>query len=238
MLRTGLKKQFKKLDARQHAAMMTLNKLGVKYVISAQGEVVVPGHIKLDQRGLTELPDLSCVIVRGGFFCHSNKLTSLKGAPKAVGENFFCFHNNLTTLEYAPKKVGGDFVCHHNAITTLEDGPKQVFGDFTCYENPVISLKGGPRKVGGDYAVHYCHLANLEGAPTEIGGKFICFSNPALLHLEHAPEKFALLRSDHGEFSSLDDMPDHIRYSPETLERKATILERPMSVGRPLKLRM
>ncbi|MEZ0226059.1 MAG: hypothetical protein ACAH83_16005 [Alphaproteobacteria bacterium] len=226
------------LDAQRQAAMKELKKLDIKYVISAQGDVVVPGHVKLDQRGLTELPDLSCVIVRGGFFCHSNKLTSLKGAPKAVGENFFCFHNDLTTLDYAPKKVGGDFVCHHNELVTLENGPEQVFGDFTCYQNPITSLEGGPRKVGGDYAVHYCHLSTLEGAPKEIGGKLICFSNPMLLHLEHAPNKFALLRSDHGDFSSLDDMPDNVRYSPETLERLATVLQRSVTIRKPLKLAM
>jgi hypothetical protein len=225
------------LDKQKQTAIQELNRLDIKYVISALGDVVVPGHVKLERRYLKELPDLSCVIVRGGFFCHNNKLTSLRGAPKAVGENFFCFHNDLTTLDYAPKRVGGDFVCHHNRLITLEGGPEQVFGNFKAYQNPLESLAGGPPRVGGDYAVHYCNLTTLKGAPEEIGGKFVCFNNP-LPHLEHAPQKFALLRSPFGDFAALDDAPDNLRYSPETLERMATILGRPMAVRRPLKLKV
>ena len=70
---------------------------------------VIEGDLDLSNKGLTELPDLSEVVVNGDFSCANNKLTSLKGAPKEVGGDFSCAHNQLTSLEGAPKEVGGDF---------------------------------------------------------------------------------------------------------------------------------
>ncbi len=49
------------------------------------------------------------IAVDGREFCesHTNKLTSLEGAPKEVGGDFVCSKNKLTSLEGAPKEVGG-----------------------------------------------------------------------------------------------------------------------------------
>ena len=47
----------------------------------------------------------------GGVSIVHNKLTSLEGAPKEVGE-ISCSHNKLTYLVGAPKYVGGNFIVH------------------------------------------------------------------------------------------------------------------------------
>ena len=70
------------------------------------------GNLSLSEMELTVLPDiLKNINVDGDFFCSTNKLTSLKNAPKSVGGNFYCNFNKLTSLQGAPKTVGGDFVC-------------------------------------------------------------------------------------------------------------------------------
>ena len=55
----------------------------------------ITGSIDLSGRGLTELPDLSKVVVKGNFNCSGNHLTSLEGAPKGV--RFFNYSNNPLT---------------------------------------------------------------------------------------------------------------------------------------------
>ncbi|MBE6451528.1 MAG: hypothetical protein E7016_06160, partial [Alphaproteobacteria bacterium] len=96
---------------------------------------VIKGDLDLSDKGLTELPDLSEVVVKGDFCCYNNKLTSLEGAPKEVGGVFKCNANNLTSLKGAPQRVGGRFDCLFNQLTSLEGAPQEVGGDFDCDKN-------------------------------------------------------------------------------------------------------
>ena len=81
-------------------------------------------------------------------------LTSLEGAPKAVGGDFDCSENYLTSLKGAPKTVRGGFYCTSNKLTSLKGAPKTVGVDFDCSRNKLTSLEGAPEKVGGDF---YCY---------------------------------------------------------------------------------
>lgn len=56
---------------------------------------VIQGDVELANKELTELPDLSKVVVEGNFDCSDNQLTSLAGAPK--GGRFFNYSNNSLT---------------------------------------------------------------------------------------------------------------------------------------------
>ena len=114
---------------------MALSKLkakikGIKYLPFKQGVkiynlynmpkgFVIKGNLDLWNKGLTELPDLSEVVVKGYFNCSDNQLTSLEGAPQEVGGDFGCRENKLTSLEGAPQTVGGDFYCSDNQLTSL-----------------------------------------------------------------------------------------------------------------------
>ena len=91
--------------------------------------------------------------VGGNFYCSSNQLTSLEGAPEKVGGNFYCSYNQLTSLEGAPREVRGDFYCHENQLTSLEGAPREVKRDFDCSSNQLTSLEGAPREVKRDF---YC----------------------------------------------------------------------------------
>ena len=58
--------------------------------------------------------------VTSDFWCNSNILKTLEGAPEKVGGDFWCYGNNLKTLEGAPKSIGGYFFCDRNLRNTKE----------------------------------------------------------------------------------------------------------------------
>jgi len=138
---------------------------------------VIKGNLDLINKGLTKLPDLSEVVVKGGFSCSFNQLTTLKGAPKEVGGGFRCQSNKLTSLKGAPQIVGGDFICSYNQLTSLEGAPEEVGGYFDCSENKLTSLEGAPQIVGEEFYCYRNQLTSLEGAPQTVGGGFHCQSN-------------------------------------------------------------
>lgn len=76
--------------------------------------VIVYGSISLDDMNLTEIP-INFYQVTGYFACIRNKLTSLKGCPKIVGDNLYIYGNRLTTMEGCPTKVH-DIYCTNNNI--------------------------------------------------------------------------------------------------------------------------
>ena len=67
---------------------------------------IINGVIYLNDLHLTELFDLSDVEVKGDFWCCSNNLTNLEGAPQTVRGSFYCYENNLTSLKGIPKIIG------------------------------------------------------------------------------------------------------------------------------------
>jgi hypothetical protein len=77
----------------------------LKLAFKREGDkTVVLGDVYLSGRGLTELPDLSRVEVRGNFYCNGNSLKSLEGAPHTVKGAFECHDNKLPHLEGSPRK--------------------------------------------------------------------------------------------------------------------------------------
>ena len=118
------------------------------YKINEDYSIDVDGNVNFWE-GLTKIP-LKFNKVSGSFDCHDNKLTTLEGSPKYVGENFRCHHNKLTTLDGGPKLVGKGFNCSFNNLTTLQGSPKEVGGFFNCESNKLTTLDGGPDVVGAN----------------------------------------------------------------------------------------
>jgi hypothetical protein len=134
-------------------------KYGIKnYTINSDGTVDVNGNVNLSNCRLQEIP-LKFGYVSGNFYCGTNKLTTLKGAPR---------------------EVGGSFGCGTNELTSLEGAPIRVDGYFDCCDNKIVSLQGGPKEVGGDFDCDFNELTTLIGAPEDVGGDFYCVENPAL----------------------------------------------------------
>ena len=138
---------------------------------------VIEGDVSITALGLTELPDLSKVTVKGDFNCSGNYLTSLKGAPQQVGGSFWCDCNHLTSLQGAPQKINGGFYCQENKLASLEGAPQHVGGYFVCGKNKLTTLDGAPQKVGGNFECDNNELTALKGAPQVVGKDFICTGN-------------------------------------------------------------
>ena len=157
---------------------------------------VVNGNLDLSEMDLTELPDMSTVSVKGGFYCEDNQLTSLAGAPQSVGAEFDCRNNQLKSLAGAPQSVGDDFDCRNNQLTSLAGAPQSVGGNFDCRNNQLTSLQGAPQSVGGSFDCGHNQLTSLAGAPQSVGGYFDCRNNQ-LASLAGAPQSVGgVLRCD------------------------------------------
>ena len=132
--------------------------------------------------------------VTNSFNCANNfhggniKITSLEGAPEAVGGNFNCSFAKITSLEGAPREVGGYFDCSATKITSLKGAPRVVGGTFNCTKTLIPSLIGSPKEVGGSFYCSGTNITSLEGAPETISETFDCsFTN--ITTLEGAPER-------------------------------------------------
>ena len=95
----------------------------------------VKGNVLLKSNKKVEKLPVKFGKVTGYFYCSYNKLRSLEGSPKWVGDYFSCDNNNLTSFKGAPKFVGGDFFCQNSKLTSLKGSPNYIGGYFYCDEN-------------------------------------------------------------------------------------------------------
>ena len=72
--------------------------------INPEGFVDVEGDFDCPRSGIKSLMGIRFGSVGGNFYCSSNQLTSLEGAPEKVGGNFYCCWNQLTSLGGAPRE--------------------------------------------------------------------------------------------------------------------------------------
>lgn len=191
---------------------------------------VIKGDLDLNFKDLTELPDLSGVIVKGNFSCDYNYLTTLKGAPREVGGDFSCVNNKLVSLEGAPEIVGGHFCCNFNKLRTLEGAPRDVGESFHCEENLLKSLEHAPEYVGGEFS---CKdnppLDSLAGVSLLNEGETIkCDASLA--------ESYGFKR---GRYTSVEFLAEKLYESPRYIEEvgnisKIEILRRKIADGKAL----
>ncbi len=124
----------------------TLHALKIDYRREADGTLVVPGSIDFSYKGLKKLPNLTGVVVMEHFFCFNNELTSLEGAPAAVGIRCTVSNNRLTSLKGAPRTVGEDFWCDNHCLKSLEGAPEHVGDTFGCQNaRELTNLEHAPR---------------------------------------------------------------------------------------------
>ncbi len=67
-------------------------------------------------------------------------LTSLENCPTKVND-FYCNWTSITSLKYAPKIIGDFFSCTGTDITSLDYAPLKC-NSFDCAHNKVLHLKG------------------------------------------------------------------------------------------------
>jgi hypothetical protein len=119
----------------KHEIWRVLDALNIRnYTIKSDLTVDVMGNVSISYKNLRVIP-VQFREVTGDFWCGSNQLTSLEGAPQSVGGSFDCSNNQLTSLEGAPQKVGGHFYCNSNKLTSLKGAPQSVGDYFECSNN-------------------------------------------------------------------------------------------------------
>lgn len=93
-------------------------------------KINMSGDINLSGWGLTKLPDMTDITLRGSLYLANNKLTSLRGCPKEVGGNFDCSANRLVDLRGGPKVVNGTYDCRNNRLNSYKGKAAHIGGMF------------------------------------------------------------------------------------------------------------
>ncbi len=154
---------------------------GIKnYSINKDGSIDVDGDVDMsyiDFEGHDGFP-LNFRNISGRFTSRHNRLTSLSGGPKYVGEDFSCSYNRLASLEGCPESIVGNFYCHNNQLISLKGCPESVGGDFYCYKNKLTSFEGCSKLVCGDFYCEDNNIVTFEYLPFSMGGEFYCANNP------------------------------------------------------------
>jgi hypothetical protein len=137
--------------------LLNIKKICLQYQIdnfwiNPNGSIDVDGDVDLFSTNLAILP-IKFGRVMGDFNVQNNLLSTLYGAPVAVGGNFNCYHNRLTNLIGSPKWVGADFFCYKNQLVSLEGSPKVVRGSYYISGNDKLSnLAGCTLQIGANFS--------------------------------------------------------------------------------------
>ena len=146
--------------------------------LNAPDGLIIDGCVDLGDQGLLKLPDFSRYIVKGSFFCDSNFLVDLVGAPKEVTELFDISRNAwLESLHGSPVKVGDLEARMNGRLRSLEGGPRFVTNYVDCTSCGLETLLGAPEKIGGNFYCDDNYLENLLYGPKYVGRTMTCSGN-------------------------------------------------------------
>ena len=102
-------KLFEITDALTPEQLKWLTDMGIENYSYENGKVNVQGDVDISGKKLTSIP-VQFGTVSGSFYCYSNDLTSLVGAPQEVGRGFYCANNKFKSEpEHSFINIGGDF---------------------------------------------------------------------------------------------------------------------------------
>ena len=125
-------------------------KYGIKnYTINGDGSIDVDGNVNLSSKRLTKLP-LKFRNVSGGFYYHTNQLTSLEGSPQSVGGNFDCYNNQLKDV-YCIKegfRLGGELIIGNNPVYQMfKLFPKDRYDEVIEFLNEYNVIRDGNKVI-------------------------------------------------------------------------------------------
>lgn len=105
-------------------------------------------------------------MVKGSISLNNNLLETLEGLPSHVND-LDVKTNKLKTLKGAPKIVEKSFNCSFNQLSTLEGGPEIVKLGYYCSNNQLVNLDFAPNKTDTFYAMRN-KLTTLKGSLKEV----------------------------------------------------------------------
>lgn len=130
------------------------------YTINEDGTVDINGDVDLSFLGLSKLP-LKFGKVSGNFSCGYNKLISLEGSPKWIGEDFECSFNELKTLEGGPETIIGNYSFSYNCLINFKGFPEDYDGRVNFSRNPISKLlKNIPEDKVSKF-IYWCNELNV-----------------------------------------------------------------------------
>ena len=87
-------------------------------------------NFEISFSNLKNLPEDLPRTIESCCYFHANKLTSLMGSPRIVGQIFSCDNNQLTSLKDSPRIVEDWFCCWTNRLISLDFLPVK-FGSIS-----------------------------------------------------------------------------------------------------------
>lgn len=118
---------------------------------NGDGTVDIMDDFDCNEFNLLSLEDIGLKIrrVHGSFYCFSNRLANLRGAPLIVDGSFVCRNNRLESLEGFPQFVGKSIDISCNYLRNFVGMPRHVKGNFDFMSNRIDSMEGFPEVVEG-----------------------------------------------------------------------------------------
>ncbi|MBR4507689.1 MAG: PcfJ domain-containing protein [Alphaproteobacteria bacterium] len=89
-------------------------------------DFIAQSTINLSGMDLHQLPDMSTVKVKGDFWCPTNQLSTIDGAPYSVSGHVKLSYNPITSLRGFPRHVGGKIYLSHTNLTAKSFVPLYI----------------------------------------------------------------------------------------------------------------
>jgi len=145
----------KKLEIDGDAKNIGLIKCSGKYYdlynLPKDKKLVLNGNLDVSDMGFEKLPDFSNLVVKGGFYCHGNKLSDLYGSPAQVLGDYDVSENNLKDLRGIVSHVK-DLDISGNPIEKLDNLP--IIGrNLTAVNIEIENMSDVPTDIKGDVLV-------------------------------------------------------------------------------------
>jgi Leucine-rich repeat (LRR) protein len=162
-------------------------------------------HLTCSGNQLTSLPALPDRVTF--LSCSQNKLRSLPALPAGL-EKLYCYRNELTSLPALPGKLTV-LDCFSNKLRFLPALPPNL-EYLDAYNNDLLSLPELPSRLETlDCSEN--QISSLPDLPANLS-VLLCYSNN-LTELPALPQKSLWwFRCDNNDLSSLDNLPDTIKY--------------------------
>ena len=124
---------------------LTMNKDGLNILIENLPNIKqINGNLYLVKLGLTELPDMSNIVINGNFTCNNNKLTSLVGLPRVIKGYLDCYKNNITSVEYFPYEIGID-ISFDKQVNLFKFSKEEILRVYSKLTDDILFLNKSNR---------------------------------------------------------------------------------------------
>ena len=165
---SGLSDAFNTVGVQEDPSEVALKLLNVIYSRRPDGRLLVETSLDFRNRDLTELPNLSNVVVQGDFLFSMNELTSLKGAPYSVSGDFRGALNRVKDLRNLPRHIGGVADLSGNRLRSLKGAEGTEVDVLNVTGNPGLKDLENPPKSFTELQSDFGTFKTADDIPPEL----------------------------------------------------------------------